>query len=457
MCKRLFLLASLILVLVGAPSVFGEPIGVFNFSQDIGNVGGTGGARYMATNQYLVLGAGSDIWGTADEFHFAYNQVSGNVRFEFSPLWDLGGRNEWAKIETMLRTSTAAGAVTYATAVRRGTDYNAFKKVVDQYVELQARSVENAGMWGAGARWSQGIPDNIAIQRVVSGDYQLVQSLVKLPGNADWQVVSNQIVPGLPDQLVAGAAVTSHDNRYLVQARLSNVAYTQNPAIVGAKTAGAPLPEACGDTPGFNIRSLKPEVVPGNWGYAGMADLLDGVIAGMEEGTRVEQFVNLHDSDGTGNFGNDQSFPGIDGFQQPTTNPAGTGLFEPDNDDNFATEVLACIYLKAGLHVIGANSDDGTIIDIGGVEVARTPEWKGSDNCDFLIIAPATGFYSFRARSVEGGGGSSLELTEILASGVRVLMGDVANGASPVYVPEPATIALLGFGGLAMLRVRRKR
>jgi len=458
MCKRLFIV-SFILLLVGAPSVFGAPIGVFNESEDVGtpgNPGGIGGTRYIATNEYLILAGGSDIWDSADHFHYAYNQVSGNVRFEMSPAWDIGGTNDWAKIEAMLRVNTTAGSVHYSTATRRGGNDSPDYVPVDTYVGLQWRPVADAG--SSGIDWWPGVvPEKIAIQRVVSGDYKLVQSLVVLPGNPDWQVVSNQVVPGLPDQLLAGAAVTSHSNNWLVQARVGNVAYTQNPAIVGAKTAGDPLAAACDPRSGFNIRSLKPVTVPGNWGYAGMADLLDGVIAGMEEGSRIEQFVNLHDSDGTGNFGNDQSFPGIDGFQQPTTNPAGTGFFEPDNDDNFATEVLACIYLTQGLHVIGANSDDGTIIDIGGVEVARTGEWKGSSNVDFLIIAPADGYYSFRARSVEGGGGASLELTEILASGARVLLGDVANGGSAVYVPEPATIALLGFGGLAMLRVRRKR
>ncbi len=34
----------------------------------------------------------------------------------------------------------------------------------------------------------------------------------------------------------------------------------------------------------------------------------------------------------------------------------------------------------------------------------------------------------------------------------RVLLGNVAKGASPVFVPEPATIALLGLGALALLR-----
>jgi hypothetical protein len=57
----------------------------------------------------------------------------------------------------------------------------------------------------------------------------------------------------------------------------------------------------------------------------------------------------------------------------------------------------------------------------------------------------------------EQGGGSDLELYEVFSDGTRILLNDLNGGGSAVYVPEPATIALLGFGGLAMLRVRRKR
>ncbi len=254
MCKRLFLLASFILLLVGAPSVFGA-VGVFDNSIDIGpveNPGGIGGTRYLeATNEYLILGGGDDIWDSVDRFHYAHNEVSGNVRFELSPAWDIGGRNDWAKIETMLRVSTAPGSVHYSTATRRGGSDDPAYSLVDQYVELQARSVTDAGSWGAGARWGQGVPSKIAIQRVVSGGYQLVQSLVDFGGGSGWEVVNNQVVPGLPDEVLLGAAVTAHDNRWLVQARVGNVAYTQDPGLVGVTTAGDPEAEPCDDTPGF--------------------------------------------------------------------------------------------------------------------------------------------------------------------------------------------------------------
>jgi len=451
MCKRLFLLASLILVLAGAPSVFGEPIGVFNFSDDVGAVGGIGGTRYMATNEYLILAGGSDIWGTADQFHYAYNKVSGNVRFELSPGWDIGGGNYWAKVETMLRVNTDTGSIAYATATRRGDNTDPGNAVVHNWVGAQIRSVTNAGMWG-GVEWGGSTPSKIATQRVVDNGYQLVQSLVDY--GSGWQNLDTRWVPSLPDQLLLGAAVTSHDNWWLVQARVGNVAYTQNPGLVGIKTIGDPLPVACGDIPGFRIETIK----AGEWsdlggGYAAAEELVTthaiGGDPGREYGSRIDPVVNLLDN-GNFNFGDDTSFPGIDPYEKPVVEPAGG-----DDDDNYATLVTACIQLTKGLHVIGGHSDDAVKVEIGGVEIGRTVSWNTTDM--FVFTAPATGIYSFRAVMYEQGGGSDLELLEALPDGRLILLGDVAAGGSAVYVPEPATIALLGFGGLAMLRVRRKR
>jgi hypothetical protein len=447
MCKRLFVL---VLLLVAVPSVFGEPIGVFNFSQDVGTPGnpsGTGGTRYVATNEYLILGGGSDIWEQADHFHYAYNEVSGNVRFELSPAWDLGGGSDWAKIETMLRANIGAGSVTYATATRRGNTDPA-NKMVDSWVGLQARSVENDWMWGTGDRGGQ--PSKIAIQRVVSNDYQLVQSLVDYGGGAGWEAVSTQWVPSLPDQVLMGAAVTSHDNNWLVQARVGNVAYTQNPGLVGITQIRDPLPETCGDIPGLKIEAMK----TGEWsdlggdyatGFARAETLittreLDGD-PGREYGSRIDPVVNLLDSGGTFNFPDDKKFPGIDD----------DGI--DDDDDQFGVLVTGCIQLTQGLHVIGGQMDDGVKIWIGGVEIGATSSWNQVGLFPFNALAD--GIYSFKAVGFEWGGGADLELYEALADGSLVLLG---TGPSAVYcVPEPATIALLGFGGLAMLRVRRKR
>jgi hypothetical protein len=38
---------------------------------------------------------------------------------------------------------------------------------------------------------------------------------------------------------------------------------------------------------------------------------------------------------------------------------------------------------------------------------------------------------------MEGGGGASIELHEVLLDGTRILLNDVANGGSAVFAPAP--------------------
>ena len=45
--------------------------------QDIGDVAVSGDAIY-ANGTYTVCGSGADIWGTADEFQFVYQPVTGD-------------------------------------------------------------------------------------------------------------------------------------------------------------------------------------------------------------------------------------------------------------------------------------------------------------------------------------------------------------------------------------------
>jgi hypothetical protein len=171
-----------------------------------------------------------------------------------------------------------------------------------------------------------------------------------------------------------------------------------------------------------------------------------------EFGTEYRRFVNLAD-DGAGrafyapDFP-DECFPGVDDWVPGET--------DPDGDDQFGVVVEACIELTEGIHVLGGAFDDGVLIRIGGVEIGRTNDWN--ETSAWVFEAPVAGIYSLEAVGYEMGGGAFMELYEYLPNGTMILLGDVANGGSPVYtIPEPATIALLGFGGLSMLRIRKKR
>jgi len=456
MFKRLLLMASILLV-AGAPNGFAA-VGVFDFSADIGNVGGTGGTRYVAPDEYLVLGGGSDIWGNADQFHYAYNEVSGDIRFEMSPAWDIGGTNDWGKIETMFRENTSAGSPHMSTATRRGPNDDPFHTAVDSWVGLQARSAQDAGSWG-GTEWGGTVPAKIGIQRVTQSGWQFVQSLVDY--GTGWELLDSRTA-NLPDTVLLGAAVTSHDNNWLAQARLSDVAYTANPELLGSFTKISDPTEPCGDIPGFMIKVVSapegaPITDPRDLAYS-MAEWLV-----VEEnmgpdfpatvvGSRHDEFVNLYDSGGYNAFDDDteRSFPGIDAFEINPSQPA-----DGDDDNQFAVLVTGCIELTEGLHVIGGAFDDGLKISIGGVEIGRTGSWN--EVGQWMFDVETAGFYDFEAVGYELGGGAYLEIYEFLPDGSMVLLNDVANGASAVYIPEPATIALLGFGGLSMLRIRKKR
>jgi len=447
-------------VLALSTSLAVADMGVFDYSQDIGDTKGYG---YVTTlpgtgpNQdYVITGGGGDIWGNADAMHMAYNLVDGDVRVSASGSWILA-ENGWAKWGPMIRSTTDADSI-YGAAL---TSYT------QRVVTYQSRTSTGAGSNGVG---NNDPFQKLGIQKKTLGGFTVVEGLVDY--GSGWQLIPDSSAtiysPGVFSQVsAAGIAVTSHDNNKLAQALVQDVMYetdfdllTQFPTVTGA---GA---EACSDIPGFQITVMNPET-PDGWGYAAAQGLFDGtttagillqksIEAGMPiySETRIDPVVNLRDTGGS-YTGDDRSFPGIDNYEFPAADPA-----DGDDDDNFATQAIACIYLTAGWHVIGADSDDGTIVTIGGVEVGRTAEWKGAGTpVDFLFEVAEEGWYDFAALSLEGGGGSSFELQEVFSDGTRILLGaqdDQGNFiGSPVYAPEPATIALLGLGGLSLLRRKR--
>jgi len=413
------------------------PVGIFEYTKDIGGPAGIGRTTYegyvwkddMLTEQYLLMGGGADIWGTSDQFHFAWNRVSGDVRISASFDWVVGGTGDWAKYGVMLRESTAGNSAHYFMCDRKNQDYGSV-----QYRPSTGSGSDQFAEWNAGAK-------AYGIQRITFAGLTWIEGLIDL-GNG-WESTA-LVQADLSDELLAGVAIDAANNGSLVQARAWNVNYELNPDMVATfpqVPASSDLGAPTSDVSGFSIRSLKPLVADG-WGYDAMNELLDtGMWMGLPtmpgtEAVRVDEFVNLRDT-GNGVFSEDNgypdaAFPGIDPEEVPAQDPAAG-----DDDDNFATEILGCIQLTAGLHIIGASSDDGTIIEIGGVEVGRTGEWKGTSNEDFFYEVEADGYYSLRARNLEGGGGASIELHEIFLDGTRILLNDVANGGSAVFAPAP--------------------
>jgi hypothetical protein len=453
-------------------------VGIFENTEDIPHLGNIGSTQLVGmvdkggvlVEQYLITGHGSDVWGTQDQFHFAYRTMTGDWRVSADVAWVGKPLSKWAKVGVMIRSSNDKSSVMYDSLVANYVDNWNTRTDSQMRTATGANAVGNADVRGKAA-------ERVGIQRLlIGGKIPAIEALADY--GSGWERLGNlQVAPAVPDKALFGVFVTSHDTWSTATATVTDVKY-ERASMVGPAPRIVKLPADAAKTgfstegkdSGFVIRTIRATFTDG-WGRAEMDKLLDfgctsplclgaGMpVPGAEEGTRISKFVNLHDSSGRGSFSAangypDESFPGIDPFESPTKDPAAG-----DDDNYFATEVLAVIHLTAGMHAVGVNDDDGTIIKIGGIEIGRSAEWKGVSNTDFFFRAEQDGFYTLRARHLEGCGGSALELYEYVknadGSWARVLMGDVAKGASPVYVPEPATIALLGLGALALLRRRK--
>ena len=433
MCKRLFLLTLLISLLTGVSSL-ADPVGIFEDAVNIGVDPGIGSTLYdAAADEYLITASGSDVWGSADNFHFAYNTVSGDVRLSASFEWSARGGNDWAKYGVMLRETTDAGSIHRFMADRGLTDY----------AGAQGRSQTDGGSSEMGTAWTSGA-QALAIQRVTVEGLTVLEGLADFGSGWESRYIELVLDGSLEGEILAGVAVTSHDNSYMVQARARNVVYEENPSLVGEVVlptvpASADLGACPSDVPGFSIRALQPLVTDG-WGEAAMNELLDtGMYMGLpampdSEETRIDEFVNLHDTGGRGNFTADNgypdmSYPGADPLESPTADPAAG-----DDDNNIAVEVLGYIQLSAGINIIGSWHDDGVWVEIGGVAVGSDGGWGGPH--DFIFVVEADGCYELKARNLEGGGGASFELQQLLLDGTRILLNDVANGGSAVFAPQ---------------------
>jgi hypothetical protein len=316
------------------------------------------------------------------------------------------------------------------------------------FAAVQGRASTGGGSSAWGQEWTSGA-QALGIQRVTVEGLTVIEGLADFGNGWESRAIMLLLDGSLQGEILAGVAVTSHDNSYMVQARASNVLYEENPSLVGEISlptvpASADLGVCPSDVPGFSIRALAPLVSDG-WGKDGMNELLDtGTYMGLpaqpgSEVTRIDEFVNLYDTGGRGSFneGNgypDMTFPGIDPDESPAADPAAG-----DDDNNFAAEMLGYIQLTAGIHVLAASHDDDVFINIGGVEVVSREGWDGGNITVFSpFVVEADGCYDLQVRYREGTGGGYLELHEVLLdSGTHVLLNDVANGGPAVFAPAP--------------------
>jgi len=162
-------------------------------SQDIGAPTAAGSFSFDGST-YTITADGNDIWGTADAFHFAYRQISGDCQITVR-VTGLEAVHEWVKAGVMIRDSLNAGSPNAMVAITGGAGNGA---------TFQWRPQADGA--SSSSRTLTGISPPACVRLVRKGD--TLTGYIFL--NGKWQQEGQSAVVAMTDPVYIGLAVTSH-------------------------------------------------------------------------------------------------------------------------------------------------------------------------------------------------------------------------------------------------------
>ena len=188
------------------------------------------GSALCSGSIYTVTGGGADIWGTADQFNFASQNVIGDQTL-IARVTSLGNTNGWAKAGMMVRDSSAAGAICVDLLV---TPSNG---VVLQWRSATGGASSNIQAAGVAAPTAS---HPVWLKLVKNGsNYAAYYS----SNGTTWTEVGSTVVTLSNVQYLAGLAVDSHDNGTATTATFDNVSVAASlPAGWTDADIGGPSP-----------------------------------------------------------------------------------------------------------------------------------------------------------------------------------------------------------------------
>jgi hypothetical protein len=172
-----------------------------------GNLPYFGNFAETAPGAYTMTGSGADVWARADEFHFAYKELSGAVSI-IARVDSLDNTDPFAKAGVMIRDTLDADSA------------NAYLFVTPENgVRFQRRT--NAG-GNTGRDFVEGItaPQWVRLERTAGG---LVRAYYSADGTT-WTRLGIVIV-SMDMPVYVGLAVTSHNVKKACEAKFSEVSF----------------------------------------------------------------------------------------------------------------------------------------------------------------------------------------------------------------------------------------
>ena len=174
--------------------------------QDVGSVAASGGS-YCSTSTYTVCGSGADIWGTADEFHYAYQPASGDCSI-VARVTSVQGTDPWAKAGVMIRETLNANAAHCSLFITPG---NGVAQQCRTSTGGASANVNNTGY--AAPYWVKAVRSGNTFTTYCSAN-----------GSTWTQVGSQTITMGA--NVYIGLCTTSHSDGNLCTATFDNVTAT---------------------------------------------------------------------------------------------------------------------------------------------------------------------------------------------------------------------------------------
>ena len=171
---------------------------------DIGGPGVAGSASF-SSGTFTVNGGGSDIWGTSDNFHYAYEPVTGNLTIT-ARVVSQQNTDLWAKAGVMMRESTAANAAFVDIFITPGHGVN-----LQYRPSTGVKAVQVKQLGGPVA------PYWVRIQRLGT-----TFSAFASADGVNWTQLG-QVSANLPMNALAGLSVTAHNNAALSTATFDTV------------------------------------------------------------------------------------------------------------------------------------------------------------------------------------------------------------------------------------------
>ncbi len=187
-----------------------QKAGIFQFSSDIGSPKNAGSAAYSEADQvYSIKGSGYNIWFARDEFHYLWNKIKGDFILTANFRFEGKGIENHRKTGWMVRVSADEDSP-HISAVLHG----------DGLTVMQWRDFKGAEMKD---------PEDEIFAR--DSSYQIIQ--LERAGKIIYMRAAHQGEPltvigsyemkNLPDEVLAGPFVCSHNPDVIEEARVWNV------------------------------------------------------------------------------------------------------------------------------------------------------------------------------------------------------------------------------------------